>query len=165
MTATKPGECPNCHSEDPNIVGVERATGLSCEDPFHCPSPEAHGNPFRYCPHCNWTAAKAAAADTVTVRTLTFINEEELQEHAERLNESGKTPDVAIIDAKGVSVLACRTAPGGDGWGFEYYAPGEDGFMHCCGCSGCGPTCSARTPGWKPTFPVTALAVSSRFPC
>lgn len=95
---------------------------------------------------------------TVTPRLVIFDTEEDLQDHAERLNQSGITPaDVPIMDSRGHAVLACRTAPGGDGWGFEYYSPGEDGFMHCCNCAECGPVCADRTPGWKPQFPVTAL--------
>lgn len=93
----------------------------------------------------------------VQPRLVTFATEDELQDHAERLNQAGITPDVAIMDSRGYAVLACRTAPGGDGWGFEYYAPHEDGFMHCCNCGGCGPACLARTPDWKPFFPVWAL--------
>ena len=44
--------CTHCGSVDPNIVGVK--SGKECRDPFHCPSPETHGNPFRYCPYCTW---------------------------------------------------------------------------------------------------------------
>lgn len=46
--------CPSCRSDNPNVVGVEVATNTSCLDSFHCPSPQFHSNPFRYCPHCNW---------------------------------------------------------------------------------------------------------------
>jgi hypothetical protein len=93
----------------------------------------------------------------VTPRIITFANEAELHEHAECLNQIGVSPDVPIMDANGIAVLASRTAPGGDGWGFEYYAPGDDGFMHCCNCAECGRTCSYRDRDWKPTFPVTGL--------
>jgi hypothetical protein len=24
-------------------------------DTAHCPTPDVHGNPFRYCPNCDWT--------------------------------------------------------------------------------------------------------------
>jgi hypothetical protein len=94
---------------------------------------------------------------TVSPRLIVFNTEEELHDHAERLNEIGVNPDVPIMDSRGHSVLASRTAPGGDGWGFEYYSPGEDGFMHCCGCSECGRVCNYRNRDWKPFFPVTAL--------
>lgn len=58
--------CPFCLSMDPNKVGTEKATGIECRDPFHCPTPEGHGNPFRYCPHCNWTEdGKTVAAEDI----------------------------------------------------------------------------------------------------
>lgn len=92
---------------------------------------------------------------------VTFQTEELLHEYAESLNERGLTPDVAIMDSAGHSVLACRTAPGGDGWGFAYYAPYEDGFMHCCNCSECPRSdCYASRGEWKPAFPVFALVHS-----
>ncbi|WAY18412.1 hypothetical protein OF855_24555 [Mycolicibacterium fortuitum] len=47
--------CPFCLSMDPNKVGIEQATGIVCRHPFHCPSPEFHGNPFRYCQWCSWS--------------------------------------------------------------------------------------------------------------
>lgn len=50
---TVPATCTTCRSSDPNMVGV-LPTGADCRDPFHCPSPDLHGNPFRYCPHCTW---------------------------------------------------------------------------------------------------------------
>jgi hypothetical protein len=46
--------CPFCLSTDPNKVGIEKATGKICRDAFHCPVPETHGNPFRYCQYCAW---------------------------------------------------------------------------------------------------------------
>lgn len=46
--------CSTCASTDPNLVGVLPVTGKECRDTFHCPAPKAHGNPFRYCPYCNW---------------------------------------------------------------------------------------------------------------
>ncbi|MCV7174775.1 hypothetical protein [Mycolicibacterium sphagni] len=42
-------------------MGIKVDSGESCRDPFHCPAPEGHGNPFRYCPHCNWIEPPAAA--------------------------------------------------------------------------------------------------------
>lgn len=93
----------------------------------------------------------------ITPRIVTFDTEELLQDHAEKLNQIGTSPDVAIIDSRGIAVLACVTAPGGDGWDFAYYLPAEDGFMHCCNCSECGRSCSAGDRDWKPTFPVHAL--------
>ena len=90
----------------------------------------------------------------VTPRLITFDTEEQLHDHAERLNEIGVSPDVPIMDARGIAALASRTAPGGDGWGFAYYLPGEDGFMHCTvdDCSN-----YEHPHNWKPQFPVTGL--------
>jgi hypothetical protein len=53
--------CPFCLSMDPNKVGVERATGIVCRHEFHCPVPEVHGNPFRFCPYCSWSEDGEAA--------------------------------------------------------------------------------------------------------
>lgn len=93
----------------------------------------------------------------VAPRLITFETEEQLHDHAERLNQIGVDPDVAIMDANGHAVLACRTAPGGDGWGFAYYSPGEDGFMDCIhgeGAECCG---GSTRSDWTPKFPVTGL--------
>lgn len=89
-------------------------------------------------------------------RLIEFQTEQDLHDHAERLNQLGTSPDVPIIDATGHAVLASRTAPGGDGWGFEYYSPGEDGFMACIhtGCTDCG---GPDRRDWTPTFPVVAI--------
>ncbi|OHU76061.1 hypothetical protein [Mycobacteroides chelonae] len=86
-----------------------------------------------------------------------FATEEDLQDHAERLNQIGVDPDVPIIDGNGHALLASRTAPGGDGWGFAYYSPGEDGYQDCIhtDCADCGGR--KRIGDWKPTFPVTAI--------
>lgn len=91
-------------------------------------------------------------------RLIHFYTEQELHDHAEKLNQIGVSPDVPIMDSQGVASLASRTAPGGDGWGFAYYLPGEDGFMDCIhgpGAECCGGT--TRTGEWKPQFPVTGL--------
>ncbi len=58
---------------------------------------------------------------TVAPRLVIFETEEQLHDHAARLNQIGVDPDIPIIDARGYPTLACRTAPGGDGWGFAYY--------------------------------------------
>lgn len=94
----------------------------------------------------------------VAPRIVVFYTEEELHDHAEKLNQIGVSPDVPIMDSRGIACLASRTAPGGDGWGFEYYMPADDGFMHCCNCGEHRPVdCPVRTPDWKPFFPVTGL--------
>lgn len=93
----------------------------------------------------------------VTPRLIMLNTEDELHDHAEKLNQIGVSPDVPIMDSRGIAVLASRTAPGGDGWGFAYYSPGEDGFMDCIhlGCTDCGGP--DRRGEWKPQFPVAAL--------
>lgn len=95
----------------------------------------------------------------VTPRMVQFATEDELHDHAERLNQAGLDPDVSIMDARGTAALACRTAPGGDGWGFAYYFPNaEDGFLQTCDCENCGTEGRAREYNqWRPTFPVAAL--------
>lgn len=99
-----------------------------------------------------------AAPGTVTVRLLTFDTEEQLREHAMHLNERGEHPDVSIMDAIGNAVLASLAGCYADE--FYYYSPNEDGYMHPEGCC----ECESERSDWKPRFPVTALAVSSRFP-
>lgn len=94
----------------------------------------------------------------VTPRLVTFGSEDELKCYVEGMNQAGIRPDLGIIDSNGVQVLACRTAPGGDGYDFVYYAPNEeDGTFHCCGCRECGRTCEYRNSSWRPAFPVSAL--------
>ena len=99
-----------------------------------------------------------AAPGTVTVRNLVFDSHEALHDYALRLNDSGKTANVSIMDANGVAVLACLAGCYADE--FYYYSPNEDGYMHPAGCC----ECDGEHSDWKPRFPVTALAVSSRFP-
>ncbi len=96
----------------------------------------------------------------VTPRLITFATEEQLHDHAERLNQIGVSPDVPIMDANGTACLASRTAPGGDGWGFAYWMPNtDDGDLQTCDCENCGTEGRAREYNqWRPTFPVTALA-------
>lgn len=66
MSATEVS-CPFCLSTDPNTVGIAKATGIACRHPFHCPAPEVHGNPFRYCPYCSWTEGAEAGTEVVEV--------------------------------------------------------------------------------------------------
>lgn len=47
--------CPFCLSTNPDLVGTEKATGKVCRDAFHCPIPDTHGNPHRYCMYCAWS--------------------------------------------------------------------------------------------------------------
>jgi hypothetical protein len=55
---------------------------------------------------------KETAMKTVAAQLITFT-EDELHDYVEEMNQAGLTPDLAIRDAKGVQVLASRTAPGG----------------------------------------------------
>lgn len=87
----------------------------------------------------------------VTPRLVTFDTEDDLREHALRLNEIGVHPDVSIMDANGVAVLACVAGIYADE--FRYYAPNEDGYMHPEGCC----DCEYERSDWKPAFPVSAL--------
>ena len=91
---------------------------------------------------------------------ITYDTENDLESYVEKMNQAGIRPDLGIVDANGVQVLACRTAPGGDGYDFVYYAPNEeDGTFHCCGCRECDPrTCQYRHTNWRPVLPVAALA-------
>lgn len=100
-----------------------------------------------------------AVPGTVTVRVLTFDTEDGLREHALRLNEKGIHPNVSIMDARGIAVLASVAGCYADE--FFYYAPCENGYMHCSN-GECCEDCANHT--WRPTFPVSALAVSSRRP-
>ncbi|WP_217269279.1 hypothetical protein, partial [Mycolicibacterium fortuitum] len=51
---------------------------------------------------------------------ITFDTENDLESYVEKMNQAGIRPDLGIVDANGVQVLACRTAPGGDG---KHWAP------------------------------------------
>lgn len=87
-------------------------------------------------------------------RIVSFHTEYESHEHGAQL-KNGLHPEVSVMDVNGVSVPACRTAPGGDGWGSAYYAPCEAGFIHRRNRS----RCSERTDtSRKPAFPVVGLA-------
>lgn len=55
----QPRRCPVCRSGAPSVIGIVRVSGKPCRDAFHCPTPDLHGNPFRYCPNCTWTEAPA----------------------------------------------------------------------------------------------------------
>lgn len=86
------------------------------------------------------------------MRQKSFATEEDLREHAMQLNDNGMHANVSIMDANGIAVLACLAGCYADE--FYYYAPCEDGYMHCANgecCQDCAKT------SWKPTFPVTAL--------
>lgn len=95
-----------------------------------------------------------------------FSTERELTDYATALNDAGIEPDIAIMDSAGFSMLACMTAPGGDGWGFAYYHPNTDegtiqgeydgGWVK--------PTRSVdeygQGKGWEPAWPVFGLVAA-----
>lgn len=96
---------------------------------------------------------------------IRFDTQEQLEEYVEILNEEGVEPSVALIDSAGTQTMAHRTAPGGDGYGFEYAIHDrepETGGVHCCECSVCPrPRCDIvngpdRT-SWVPEFPVWVM--------
>lgn len=37
---------------------------------IECPNPSVHGNPFRYCPHCDWVEAHDDQADEAMVERV-----------------------------------------------------------------------------------------------
>ena len=92
-------------------------------------------------------------------RLLRFDTSEALEIYVEQqLNEKGIDPTVALIDSAGTQTTAHRTAPGGDGYGFEYAINDrepETGSRHCCICCDCPvPLCDMVLVDWSPTFPV-----------
>ncbi|QAY11557.1 hypothetical protein SEA_NOODLETREE_8 [Mycobacterium phage NoodleTree] len=106
------------------------------------------------------SAEQQAGGDHMTPRMVSFADQQELEDYVEKMNQAGIMPDLGIIDSRGNQVLACRTAPGGDGYAFVYYAPDtDDGMIHCCGCAECDHDCeyAHRRRDWRPFFPVWAL--------
>jgi hypothetical protein len=93
-------------------------------------------------------------------RLVRFDTSEALEIYVEtQLNEKGHDPTVALIDSAGTQTTAHRTAPGGDGYGFEYAIGDREpvaGGRHCCWCSDCGVTCAntISNRAWSPAFPV-----------
>jgi hypothetical protein len=67
MSSTDEGSLPIARNANVDRLG-EKLRGLPqlptareqrnemtrSEDLFHCPAPDVHGNPFRYCPNCSW---------------------------------------------------------------------------------------------------------------
>jgi hypothetical protein len=94
-----------------------------------------------------------------------FDTEQDLTDFADDLNQAGMSPEIAIMDSSGISALACLQAPGGDGWGFAYYAPNdEDGFIR--GDEDGGWVTPRRyvgegrqVNGWQPEWPVFGIVV------
>lgn len=68
----------------------------------------------------------------MTTPTLGKFNTEiRLTEYIDALNERGVTPEISIMDSRGISMLVCLQAPGGDGWGVAYYSVnnGDEGTI------------------------------------
>jgi hypothetical protein len=94
-----------------------------------------------------------------------FASREELETYVEdALNNNGRSPEMGVVDQYGTHWFAIRSAPGGDGYAFEFLLTDPDsGTIHVCNGeeTGCGrDQCSLlRVPPseYGPTFPVIAL--------
>lgn len=92
-------------------------------------------------------------------RIVRFETQDQLEDYVEtHLNEEGRDPTVALIDSRGTQTIAYRTAPGGDGYGFEFCMRrlADTGEHHCCWCSheSGEVDCPEFSGEWMPTFPV-----------
>lgn len=91
-------------------------------------------------------------------KTLRFVTQDALEDYVEtQLNEKGHDPTVALIDSRGVQTTAHRTAPGGDGYDFQFAVHDREpdsGMIHCHECSECEHSCGTVGYGWVPAFPV-----------
>lgn len=94
-----------------------------------------------------------------------FDTEVQLTNYVDSLNENGMTPELAIMDSRGSSMLATLQAPGGEGWGFAYYGVNDADSGTIVGDEH-GTVKPARyldewhtsTAGdWQPTFPVFGI--------
>lgn len=88
---------------------------------------------------------------------IRFDDQDSLEEYVEEyLNANGVEPTVALIDSNGTQTIAYRTAPGGDGYAFEFCMErlADTGQHHCCECSHDGGECPEFSGQWSPTFPV-----------
>lgn len=95
-----------------------------------------------------------------SVRVIEFADQDALEEYVEtELNEKGIEPTVAFIDSNGTQTIAFRTAPGGDGYGFEFdmSRSADTGQRHCCECSHEGGPCPEFNLDWTPKFPVWVM--------
>lgn len=97
--------CPFCLSLDPNRVGIERATGIRCRHEFHCPVPDTHGDPFRYCAYCNWNEDGVRPYQPDDRHTIDIGT----PERCYRCGGSG--PGVLPAQGEGGFVWACPTCP------------------------------------------------------
>lgn len=96
-----------------------------------------------------------------------FDTEVQLTNYVDSLNEAGMTPELAIMDSAGNSVLATLQAPGGDGWGFAYYGVNnpDEGTIVAAeqGCTWVKPARyldewhRSDATDWQPQFPVFAI--------
>jgi hypothetical protein len=99
-------------------------------------------------------------------RIVRFETQDALEDYVEKeLNEEGRDPTVALIDSRGVQTTAHRTAPGGDGYDFQFAVHDrspDDGMIHCHECSDCEHPCGTVGHGWVPTFPVWVFAMDPK---
>ena len=93
-----------------------------------------------------------------------FENREDLEDYVERgLNYNGRSPELGVVDKHGNHWFAIRSAPGGDGYAFEFVLVDPDcGVVHVCdgdetGCSAtrCG-LLNRNRDDFEPPFPVLA---------
>ena len=96
-----------------------------------------------------------------------FASRDELETYVEEaLNNNGRSPELGVVDGNGCHWFAIRSAPGGDGYAFQFVLTDPDsGEIHQCngeetGCSAS--QCSVLMRGVRrdqfgPAFPVIAL--------
>lgn len=107
-----------------------------------------------------------------TPRLARFDTEIQLTNYVDTLNEAGMTPELAIMDSAGSSVLATLQAPGGDGWGFAYYGVNnpdegtiqgeESGWVKPSRYLGEYRDDWDARNDWKPEFPVFAIVAEPK---
>ncbi len=99
-----------------------------------------------------------------------FTTEQELTDYADQLNEAGLSPEIPLMDSSGICALATLQAPGGDGWGFAYYAVNdpdlgaiqgqEDGWVKPARYLTGYPGDDENQYGWKPSWPVFGIVAN-----
>ena len=99
-----------------------------------------------------------------------FDTERDLAEYADLLNESGLSPEIPLMDSAGICAFGTLQAPGGDAWGFAYYAVnnGDEGTIQGEETGWVRPARYLseyrddwdKQPGWKPAWPVFGIVVT-----
>lgn len=101
-----------------------------------------------------------------------FDTEVQLTNYVDSLNEAGMSPEIAVMDSSGSSVLVTLQAPGGDGWGVAYYGVNDpDNGTIVAEEEGCRWVKPARyidewhnssAGDWQPEFPVFGIVADQR---